>query len=152
MYRRRHAACHRRTPYKMQLPTFCVHPHLKKTHPKFFKSSVENLRKWYPKPSKSTPGGSQRRSQEQVSKKTPKSQKNSPPFESLFRPWDRLWRHLFFNVFWGPSRRGLFRIWEPRRPPKWRPLGVMFETLAENLEYVIFEDHSMVLAGPGTHN
>ena len=57
-----------------------------------------------------------------------------------------------FYVFWGPSRRGLFRIWEPRKPPKWRPLGVMFETLAENLEYVIFEDHSMVLAGPGTHN
>ena len=28
----------------------------------------------------------------------------------------------------------------------------MFETLAENLEYVIFEDHSMVLAGPGTQN
>ena len=28
----------------------------------------------------------------------------------------------------------------------------MFETLAENLEYVIFEDHSLVLAGPGTHN
>ena len=78
--------------------------------------------------------------------------KKPPPFESLFRPWDRLWRHLFFNVFWGPSRRDLFRIWEPRKPPKWRPLGVMFETLAENLEYVIFEDHSMVLAGPGTHN
>ena len=28
----------------------------------------------------------------------------------------------------------------------------MFETLAENLEYVIFENHSMVLAGPGTQN
>jgi len=26
------------------------------------------------------------------------------------------------------------------------------ETLAENLQNVIFEDHSMVLAGPGTHN
>ena len=28
----------------------------------------------------------------------------------------------------------------------------MFETLAENLEYVIFEDTSMGLAGPGTQN
>ena len=53
--RRRHAACHRRTPYKMQIPTFCVHPHLEKKHPEFFKNSVDNLRKWCPKPSKSTP-------------------------------------------------------------------------------------------------
>ena len=36
--------------------------------------------------------------------------------------------------------------------PEWRPLDVISETLPENLENVIFEDPSIVLAGLGIRN
>ena len=136
---RRPTAGHIRS--KMQIPTFCMHTHLEK-HQKLFEHGVGNLRAWYPKPLKSTHGGSQRPSQEQASKNR----------VNMFRPWDRFWG-TYLSMFFGfPPGEGFQGFVSPGGLQNGRLWGVMFETLAENLENVIFEDLFMLLAGLGTQN
>ena len=78
----------------------------------------------------------------------PKKKLADTPFRAQGRPCG----HLCFDAFQAPSQRGFFELWEARRPPKWKPFRILFETFAENLKTSVFNDPSMVLAGPDSQN
>ena len=58
-------------------------------------------------------------------------------FGVLFGAWSDHWRHQFFDVFRVPSRNDFWAIWEPKRPPKGRPLELHLVTFFENPKSVI---------------
>ena len=95
---------------------------------------LEILQNMCPNPSKTILEGSRRLSQEQASKNMPKNLNNYSPLGRLLDSGADSGGIYFLVVFRYPSRRSLFRIWQPRRFAKWKPLGVICETLAANLK------------------